>query len=157
MGKILAKNKRAFFDYEIIEQFEAGLVLKGLEVKSIRGGQISLAGSYIVLKQLGGKAKLPSAWLINASVPRYSKASEDIPYDPTRSRQLLLKKSEIRQLIGQKQEKGLTAIPLTVYSKRGKIKIGFGLGRGKKKYDKRQDMRKREDEAKIQRALRQKA
>lgn len=156
MGKILAKNKRAFFDYEIIEQFEAGIVLKGLEVKSIRQGQISLAGSYIVLKQSRAITALPSAWLINASIPRYAKASKDIPYDPLRSRQLLLKKSEIRQLIGQKQEKGLTAIPLTVYSKRGRIKISFGLGRGKKKYDKRQDMKKREDEAKIRRALRQK-
>lgn len=157
MGKILAKNKRAFFDYEIIEQFEAGLVLKGMEVKPIRQGQISLAGSYIVLKQTDRGAKLPGAWLINASVPRYSKASKNIPYDPLRSRQLLLKKSEIRQLIGQKQEKGLTAIPLTVYSKRGKIKISFGLGRGKKKYDKRQSMKKREDDANIRRALRHKA
>ncbi len=157
MGKILAKNKRAFFDYEIIEQFEAGLVLKGMEVKSIRQGQISLAGSYIILKQPRGTLKLPDVWLINASIPRYAKTNKNIPYDPLRSRQLLLKKSEIRQLIGQKQEKGLTAIPLTVYSKRGKIKVGFGLGRGKKKYDKRQDMKKREDEANIRRALRHKA
>lgn len=153
----MAKNKRAFFDYEIIDKFEAGLVLKGMEVKSIRQGQISLAGSYIILKQpRRAESKLPGVWLINASIPRYAKASKNIPYDPLRSRQLLLKKSEIRQLIGQKQEKGLTAIPLTVYSKRGKIKIGFGLGRGKKKYDKRQDMKKREDETKMRRALRQK-
>ncbi len=157
MGDTLAKNKRAFFDYEILEKFEAGLVLKGLEVKSIREGQISLAGSYIVLKQDKNGAKLPSVWLINASIPRYAKANKNIPYDPLRSRKLLLKKSEIRQLIGKKQEKGLTTIPLTVYSKRGKIKISFGLGRGKKKYDKRQDMKKREDEANIRRVLRHKA
>ncbi|MFC1617746.1 SsrA-binding protein SmpB [Patescibacteria group bacterium] len=154
MGKILAKNKRAYFDYTILDKTEAGLVLAGHEVKSIREGNVNLKGAYVTLKDQPGN-RLPEAYLINAHISLYSKASlED--YDPTRSRKILLKKSEISQLLGKRQEKGLTMVPLTMYSKRGKIKLTVGLGRVKKKQDKRQDIKKREDKRSIERALRNK-
>jgi len=154
MGKIIAKNRLAYRDYAILEEYEAGLVLRGYEAKAIREGNINLKGSYVTLKQT--RKTLPEVWLINANIPLYSKSNPNIKYDPTRSRKLLLKKSEINDLIGKKQEKNLTFVPLTVYSKRGKIKLRVGLGRSKKKFDKRQDIKKREADRAIQRALRQK-
>ncbi|MFC1721381.1 SsrA-binding protein SmpB [Patescibacteria group bacterium] len=154
MSKIIAKNRLAYRDYRILDKYEAGLVLKGYEVKAIREGNINLKGGYVTLKQT--KKELPEVWLINANIPLYSKASVKIKYDPTRSRKLLLKKSEIKDLIGKRQEKNLTFIPLTVYSKRGRLKLTVGLGRSKKKHDKREDIKKRESDRAIQRALRQK-
>ena len=154
MSKIIAKNKRAFFDYLILDKIEAGLVLHGHEVKAVRAGNINLKGSYVTLKQT--RKNLPEVWLINANIPLYSKANPSLRHDPTRSRKLLLKKSEIRDLIGKKQEKNLTFVPLTVYSKRGRIKITVGLGRSKKKTDKREDIKKQEAERSMRRALREK-
>ena len=154
MAKLLSKNRLAYRDYSILDQYEAGLVLKGYEVKAIREGNINLKGSYVTLKQTS--KDIPEVWLINANIPLYSKASPHLKYDPVRSRKLLLKRSEIKDLIGKKQEKNLTFIPLTVYSKRGRIKLMVGLGRSKKKHDKREDIKKRESDRAIQRALRQK-
>ncbi len=154
MGKFLAKNRLAYRDYKILDTFEAGLVLKGYEVKAIREGGANLKGAYVTLKQT--RKDIPEVWLINANIPLYSKASPKIKYDPTQSRKLLLKKSEINDLIGKKQEKGLTFVPLTFYSKRGRIKLTIGIGRSKKKHDKREDLKKRDAERDIRRALRQK-
>lgn len=144
---ILARNKRANYDYEISQTYEAGLVLLGHEVKSVKTGHISLKGSFITVKQ--NDRGLPGLFLINAHIPKYAKASTVLEYDPYRSRKLLLKKSQIKYLIGKKQEQGLTLVPTKMYTKRGLIKIEFGIGRGKKKIDKRETIKKRETERKI--------
>lgn len=150
--KIIAKNKRAAFDYNILEKFEAGIVLTGAEVKSIKQGNISLKGSYVTISMTGPDNK-PEAWLINAHISPYKPAGIQLGYDPEKSRKLLLHKKEIDYLIGKQKEGGLTIIPLLVYTKKGRIKIEVGLGRGKKKYEKREAIRKREDERKMRRAL----
>jgi SsrA-binding protein len=139
---ILAKNKRALFDYEILEKYEAGLVLEGHEVKSIKTGHISVNGSFVVMKN-------GECWLIGATVSPYKMAGRLLGYDPARSRKLLLHRHEIDSLIGKTKQKGLTLVPLEVYTKGGKIKLKFGLARGKKKYEKRETIRKREVEKKI--------
>lgn len=141
-----AENKRAYYDYEILEKFEAGLVLIGQEVKSIKAGHISLAGSYVVPQ--GNEL-----FLINADIPPYQPKNAPKDYDSKRSRKLLLKKSEIKYLIGKTKQKGLTLIPLKVYDKSGKIKLEFGIGRGKKKSDKRETIKKREFEREKERLL----
>ncbi len=150
--KTLAENKKAYFNYEILEKFEAGISLVGQEVKSIKLGRMSLKGSYVVLK-CAAKGKTPEVFLIGANVPPYQPKNITKDYNPERSRKLLLKKSEIKYLTGKTKEKGLTLIPLKVYTKRGKIKVEFGIGRGKKKADKREVIKKREAEREIRRAL----
>lgn len=147
----LAVNKRANYDYEILERYEAGLVLFGHEVKSVKTGHISLKGAYVTLKQTG--KSLPELYLINAHIPLYKKASTVKDYDPYRARKLLLRKSEIKRLVGKKQEQGLTLVPIKVYTKRSLVKLEFGLGRGKKKYDKRELIKKRETDKKIRRLM----
>jgi len=148
--KKYAINKKVRFDYEILEKIEAGLVLSGAEVKSIRSGNISLKGAYVTLKSSG---KNPEAWLINAHISPYKPAGDQPSYDPDRSRKLLLKKREINYLIGKKKEQGLTLVPLSVYNKKHRIKIEVGLAKGKKKYEKRDVIKKRESDQKIRRAL----
>lgn len=142
-----AYNKRAKFDYEIIDNFEAGIVLRGCEVKSIKTGHISLKGSFVTVKK--SQKKLPDLILTNAHIPLYSKASTVNDYDPERPRKLLLHKKQIEHLLGKKQEQGLTLVPLKVYSKHNKIKLQFGVGKGKKKYDKRESIKKRELDRKM--------
>ncbi|MCD6550048.1 SsrA-binding protein SmpB [bacterium] len=149
---IFAKNKKAYFDYEILEKFEAGISLLGQEVKSIKTGRINLKGSYIVLKQSSNKQR-PEVFLIGANIPPYQPQNIHFNYDPQRSRKLLLKKDEINYLIGKAKQKGLTMIPLRVYTKRGKIKVEFAIAKGKKKKDKREIIKKREIEKEIQRVL----
>lgn len=144
---VLSFNKRANFDYEILETYEAGLVLLGHEVKSIKTGHVSLKGAFVVSKK--GNKILPEFFLINAHIPLYSKASTVSGYDPYRSRKLLLKKREINFLLGKKQEQGLTLVPIKIYTKRSLIKLEFGLGKGKKKIDKRETIKKREVDRKI--------
>ena len=136
----LAVNKRANYDYEILENYEAGIVLTGQEVKAIRAGQIRLKGSYVVFH--GGNHL--QAFLINAHVGHYKPAGALTDYNPTRSRRLLLKKKELHHLFGRTINEGLTVIPLKLYTKGSLLKLGIALGRGKKKYDKRQAIRKRE-------------
>ena len=147
--EIYAINKKATFDYEIIDTLEAGLVLRGFEVKSIKTGHISLKGSFVTLKHTG--AKNAEVYLINCHIPLYRHAAKTERYDPYRSRKLLLKRSEISRLIGKTKEQGLTLIPLKVYNKHGLIKVTFGVGKGKKKIDKRDIIRKREVERKLRR------
>ncbi|MCL5970060.1 MAG: SsrA-binding protein SmpB [Patescibacteria group bacterium] len=144
--KTIAQNKKAYFDYEITDTFEAGVVLTGPEVKSVKQGHISLKESYAVVKD-------SEIYLLNAYISPYKPAA-GIEQEPTRSRKLLLKSSEIRSLIGKTQEKGLTLIPTKVYLKRGLIKVELGLGRGKKKYEKKQKIKERDIEREVRRELR---
>lgn len=146
--KVLAENKRARFDYEILETYEAGLVLYGYEVKAIKTGHISLKGSYVVIRKR-------EAYLINAFIPPYQPANTPEDYKPEQSRKLLLKKSEIKSLIGKSKQKGLTLVPLRIYTKRGKVKIELAVGKGKRRIDKREIIKKREAEREIERKLRE--
>jgi len=142
-----AYNRRAAYDYESLQKYEAGLVLTGQEVKSIRGGHISLNGAYVVIRG-------EEAWLLNANVPPYQPQNTPSDYDPTRSRKLLLHKDEIRTLLGQTKQTRLTLVPIRVYNKSGKIKIEFALARGKHELDKRSKITRREADRRIRRALR---
>jgi SsrA-binding protein len=142
--KTFAENKKAYFNYDIIERFEAGLVLNGQEVKSIKLGRMTLDGSYVVLKN-------EEPFLIGAKVPPYQPKNAPAGYDVERSRKLLLAKKEILYLIRKTSHKGLTLMPLKVYSNNAKIKLEFGLAKGKKKYDKREDLKKREQNREIAR------
>ncbi len=131
-------NKKAFFDYQILEKYEAGIVLTGQEVRSIKGGNVSLMGSYVVIDE-----KL-RPWLINAHVALYIHAATQARYDPLRSRKLLLKKKELNYLLGKTKIKGLTLIPLKIYTKGGLIKVEIGLAKHKRSVDKREIIKKRE-------------
>lgn len=139
---ILATNKRAFFDYEILRVWEAGLVLTGQEVKAMRAGLIGLKGAYVTLHN-------NTPWLINAHVSAYQKATNLKNYEPAHSRRLLLNQREIREIIGLIKQKGLTIVPLKVYTKRNLIKVEIGLARGKKLHDKREVLKKRAIEREI--------
>jgi len=136
---IYATNPKAHFDYQIIETFEAGLSLAGQEVKSIKNGKVSLKGAYV--KILNGEA-----WLLGAIVSPYQANNVPPDYDQQRNRKLLLKKSELQYLQTKSQEQGLTLVPIKVYSKKNLIKLEIGLARGKKKYDKREAIKKKEFE-----------
>lgn len=144
----LAINKRANFDYNILEKYEAGMVLFGHEVKSVRAGHAGLKGSYISLKKAkdGG---LPELYLIKAHIPLYKYASTVEDYDPERERKLLLKQKEILRLTSKKKEQGLTLVPLKIYTKNSFLKLEFGIGKGKKKYDKRETIKKRDVDRQI--------
>ena len=144
----LTLNKRARYDYKLIDRYEAGIVLLGQEVKSIKLGQASLKGSFVTLK---GK----ELYLTNANIPRYKMASALKPYEPARPRKLLLKKAEIKSLTGKMKSQGLTLVPLRLYTKNRLIKLEFALARGKRKYDKRQTISKREDQRKMDRRLKE--
>ncbi len=143
----LAKNKKAYYNYEIKEKLEVGISLLGQEVKSIKGCRINLAGSYVVLRN-------EEVYLVGANIPPYQPKNAPVDYNPERPRKLLLRKSEIKHLIGKVKERGLTLVPLKVYTKRGRIKLEFGIGKGKKKADKRKAIKKREFEREKTRLLR---
>ena len=144
--KTLAINKRATFDYTLLDKYEAGLVLSGHEVKSIKTGHLSLKGSFVTVHH-------GELMLTNAFIPPYPFAGELPGYDPTRSRKLLLKKSEIRTLIGKVRVNGLTLVPLSVYTKKRLLKLAFAVGKGKKDFDKRSDIGKKEAKRRIDREL----
>lgn len=133
----LAKNKKAYFDYEVLETFNAGIALKGFEVKAIKNGKINLSGSFVIIR--GGEA-----YLLNADIPPYQPKNAPEGYDSKRTRTLLLKKKGIARLAGLTRQKGLTLVPLRVYTARNLIKLEFGLCRGKKQYEKRESIKKRE-------------
>jgi SsrA-binding protein len=143
----LAFNKRANFDYQVSDKYEAGLVLTGPEVKSVKKGHISLKESFVTFKG-------SELYLTNAHITPYHPAGDIKNYDPTRPRKLLLKKSEIRHLTGKVRVQGLTLVPIRVYTKKRLLKLEFGVGKGKKKFDKREDIAKKEDERRIKRVLR---
>jgi len=142
----LAFNKRANFDYEISDKYEAGLVLSGQEVKSMKLGHISLKESFVTIRGT-------ELFLTNAHITPYKQAGEIKNYDPTQPRKLLLRKTEIKHLMGKVRIQGLTLVPIRVYTKKRLLKLEFGLGKGKKKYDKRETISKREAERKIKREL----
>jgi SsrA-binding protein len=142
----VARNKRARLDYEIFETWEAGLVLSGTEVKSLRDGRAQIGDAYAVLKD-------GEVWLLNAHIPPYEMGNV-WNHDPTRTRKLLLHQKEIRHLIGSVERKGLTLVALELYFKHGRAKIRIGLARGKKLHDKRADLKEKDDKRDMQRALR---
>jgi SsrA-binding protein len=143
--KLIQKNRKAYFNYEILEKYEAGLVLKGTEVKSIREGQLSITESF-------ARPSKGELFIYQMDISPY-KCSRIDKYDPKKPRKLLLKKAEISRLIGKIKEKGLTLIPLSLYFKNGLAKIELGLGRGKKLYDKRESIKKRSVEQEIRRVV----
>lgn len=143
--KVLAKNKRARFDYEITDKLVAGLVLSGAEVKSTKAGHTSLKGSYVTVKD-------NEAWLTNAHITPYAYAGEK-QTDPTRPRKLLLHRQQIDSLLGATKTSGMVAVPLAILEDRGLIKVEIGFGRGRKRYDKRDLIKKRDTERDAERRL----
>lgn len=149
-NKIITKNKDGLFNYVILETYHAGIVLDGPEVKAVKLGQISLKGSYASVDPNG------EVWLVKAHISAYKPAKDaQRNYDPDRRRKLLLHKKEINSLIGKNKQKGLTIIPINVYTKRGLIKVDIALARGKSKIDKRETIKERETKREIQRTLKQ--
>jgi len=148
--KIISKNKKAYFDYEILEKFEAGIVLTGREVKSIKLGRINLRGSYVVLREKAGRVE---AYLIGCHVPPYQPKNTPADYNPERTRKLLLRRKEINYLLGKSRQRNLTLVPLEVYTKKSLIKLSLAIAKGRKKFDKRELIKKRDTEREIRRAL----
>lgn len=144
--KVISDNRQARFEYEILETYEAGIALQGTEVKSIRAGRINLRDGYAILRN-------GEAWLINVHISPLESASAFFNHDPRRTRKLLLHRQEIRKLIGKVEQQGLTLVPLKMYLKKGFVKIAIGLARGKKLHDKRETLKKRQDERDMQRAM----
>jgi len=151
--KILSTNKKAFFNFEILEKFEAGISLTGQEVKSIKTSGVSLAGTYVVPKK-NKKGKTEFFW-VGANVPPYQPKNA-INFNPQRERKLLLQKREISYLLGKIQQKGLTLIPLRLYNKKGWLKLEIGLAKGRKKVEKKEILKKRAIEKEIERRLKEK-
>ncbi|KPH78765.1 SsrA-binding protein SmpB [Oceanobacillus caeni] len=145
-GKTIAQNKKANHDYAIEETFEAGIVLKGTEIKSIRNGRVNLKDSHARIDRNG------EVQLINMHISEYEQGNR-YNHDPTRSRKLLLHRKQIDRLIGLIQQQGYALVPLKLYIKNGYAKILLGLGKGKKKYDKRVDLKKKQMKRDIDRAL----
>ena len=143
-----AENRKAYHDYQILEKYEAGIVLEGHEVKAVKTGKISIIGSYVRID--GGEA-----FLAGATISPYQPKNTPKNYNPQRTRKLLLNKKEIAGLIGKSKERGLTIIPLRVYNRKGKIKLEIGLVKSRKKGDKRELIRKMEEKRKVERVLKQ--
>jgi SsrA-binding protein len=145
--KVVATNRKARHDYFLTDTYEAGIVLKGSEIKSIRAGRISIKEAYV---QIEGQ----EAWLVNAHIAPYEQASY-LGHEPRRRRKLLLHRREIDNLWDDIRRKGVTIIPIRVYLKNGRAKIEIAVGRGKKQYDKRHEIAKRDAQREIDRNLRQ--
>ncbi|MBU9722214.1 MULTISPECIES: SsrA-binding protein SmpB [Bacillaceae] len=144
-GKLIAQNKKARHDYHIEETYEAGMVLTGTEIKSLRGGRGNLKDSF-------ARVSNGEVWLHNMHISPYEQGNR-YNHDPVRTRKLLMHKKQINQLIGLTREKGYTLVPLKIYIKNGFAKALLGLGKGKKKYDKREDLKKKDANREIQRAF----
>jgi SsrA-binding protein len=147
--KIICQNKKAYHDYFVEESFEAGIVLVGTEVKSLRAGKAQLVDSYAVFHG-------EELFLLNAHISPYSHAARD-NHDPTRSRKLLLHKKELQRLMGKVNEKGLSLVPLKLYFKNGKVKVAIGLVKGKKLYDKREVMKQKAMNKDVERELKERS
>jgi SsrA-binding protein len=143
--EIVADNRKAGYDFHLLEQFEAGLVLVGTEVKAAREGRVNLRDAFCRLEGA-------EAWLLNAHIGQYSHGGY-ASHDPTRRRKLLLNKAELNKLLGKTTEKGLTIVPLRMYFKKGRIKLAIALAKGKKQYDKRETIRRRETERETRAAV----
>ncbi|HET6680415.1 MAG TPA: SsrA-binding protein SmpB [Gemmatimonadaceae bacterium] len=144
--QVIARNKRARHDYHVMDTWEAGLVLTGSEVKSLRDGRANLSDAYGIVKD-------GEVYLLNLHISPYEKATL-FGHAPTRTRKLLLHRKEIRRMIGAVERQGLTLVPLELYFRRGVAKVTIALGRGKKQHDKREDLRRRDDERDMARAVR---
>lgn len=148
--KVVATNRKAHFEYFLLEHFEAGIALQGSEIKSIRAGQMSLQEAYIDINEIHREA-----WLLGAHIAPYDPASR-YNHDPVRPRRLLLHKEEIRELWEAVRQKGVTIVPVQVYLKDGRAKIDLAIARGKKLYDKRQEIARRDAEREMARETRSK-
>ena len=144
--KTVVSNRRAFHDYEILERFEAGIVLTGAEVKSLRGGHGSLREAF-------ARVRNGEIWIEGFHIPPYEQAMDKTRWDPIRTRKLLLHRKEIERLIGTITEKGLALVPLRVYFTHGMAKLELGLARGKRQYDKRHAIAEREHQREMEREL----
>src|SRR3989338_4859856 len=142
----LIVNKKAGFNYEFLEKMETGIVLAGFEVKSLKSGRGSLDGAYVSVRN-------GEVFLVHAHIPPYQAVNTPKEYDQYRDRKLLLNKKEIAHLVGFEKQKNLTIVPISVYNKGGKIKVEIAIARGKKKYDKRETIKKRDIEREIGRSL----
>ena len=141
-----AENRKARFNYEFLEKYETGIELVGTEVKSVRGGQMSLEGAFVIVR--GGEV-----YLINANIPPYQVKNTPKDYEPLRNRKLLLTRKEIAELAGNEKNRSLTIVPLSVYNKGRKIKVEIALVKGKKKFDKRETLKKRDTDREIRREM----
>ncbi len=144
--KTVVTNRKARHQYHILETIEAGIVLQGTEVKSLRQGKVNLGDAY-------AKIKDGEIWLVEMHISPYEQGNV-FNHEPRRPRKLLLHKREIKRLIGKVQERGLTLIPLRIYFKRGKAKVELALAKGKKLYDRREDIKRRDEEREVSRSLR---
>ena len=145
----LTENKKAHFNYEVLKKYEAGIELFGFEVKSIKAGHASLDGSYAIIR--GGEI-----YILGSKIPPYQAGNTPKDYDPERLRKLLLTKAEIRKLNDKTENSGLTVVPISMYNKGGKIKVEVALCKGKKKFDKRETIKKRETDREMRRTLKEK-
>lgn len=143
--KVIAENRKALFDYHIVDTFEAGLMLLGTEVKSIREGRVNLRDSY-------GKIDNGEVWLYNVNISPYSHRGY-ADHEPMRKRKLLLHRDEIRKLVGKTAERGFTLVPLRLYFKNGRVKVALSLARGKNAPDKRETIRRRETDRETRAAI----
>ena len=146
--KIVYNNKRATFDYEILERFEAGLVLTGTEIKSVRDNKVSLQQSIV-------KERDEELWLLEANIAQYTHGNRE-NHEPKRPRKLLLHRREINRILTNLTQKGLTVVPTRLYLKGGRAKVEVALARGKRKFDKREDLARRDADRQVERALREK-
>jgi len=145
--KVIATNRKAGHDYQIEDRFEAGLVLQGTEIKSIRAGSVNLRDGYVMPRE-------DELWLVNVHIAAYGPAGRR-GHDPLRPRKLLMHRREINRLLGRVQEKGYTLVPLRLYLKRGRAKVEIALVRGKRQFDKRAAIAKRESDRQIERTLKE--
>src|SRR5215210_2549663 len=145
-AKQVAVNRKAFHDYFIEEEYEAGIVLTGSEIKSIRAGRVNLRGAFV-------RVDNEEAWLLDAHISPYEQSGTHFNHEPTRPRKLLLHRREISRILGQVERQGFTLVPLRVYFKGRNAKVDLGLARGKKEYDKRDDIAKRESKREIERVM----
>ncbi len=144
--KIISDNRQARYLYEILETNEAGIELVGTEVKSIREGKVNLRDGHALIRN-------GEAWLLNAHISPYQASGQYFNHEPRRTRKLLLHRREISKLIGQVEQKGLTLVPLKMYFKRGWVKVSIGLAKGKKIHDKRESIKRRQDQRDMARAM----
>ncbi len=143
--KIICKNRKAFFNFEVEDTFEAGISLMGSEVKSLRSGKANLSDSY-------GKIRNGEVFLVDCHISPYAQSNRE-NHEPLRDRKLLLHKGEIKKLTGKVAERGYSLIPLRMYFKNGKVKVEIGLARGKKNYDKRESIKKKDQRRELERMM----
>ncbi len=144
--KLISDNRYARFQFEILETYEAGIQLVGTEVKSIRAGKVNLKDGFALIRD-------GEAFLMNVHIAPHDSTRQTYNHDPRRNRKLLLHRDQLRSLMGKVEQQGLTLVPLKMYMKRGWVKIVIGLARGKKLHDKREDIKRRDDQRDMQRAM----